>query len=258
MRKIVALLFAAFVLYGCGDVASNFSNKQQGEFDRMLTENHNKDLNLSNDIQKKEFNDSVKLAIGEYMDSVKLFVNWQGRIKGISSKDTGENSIALSFELIFSSAQIKEVSFDVVYVLPKDSADSDKIYQTVKNFGNLSTVYFDGFIRETATGEASYSSYDDYIMHAYPKFHFFVVDINATSKGDTLSPNLQKAVDLSFKAIEPLKLQFKKKISEAECDKQVKAVAEPFKAAKKALTKEEAAYVDRLSQALTLNFLYAE
>lgn len=225
----------------------------------MLDQNNKRSSNLGNDIKQKEFNDSVKMAIGEYMDSVKLFVNWQARIEDIKSKETGDNSVALSFKLVYTPEQYRKVTFDVDYVLPKDSMETDKIYQTVKNMDDYSTVYFDGFIREKANGEAHYSAlFDDELMHPYPKFHFFVVDINATSKGDSLSPNLQKAVDLSFKAIEPLKLQFKKKITKAESDKRVEAVAEPFKAAKEALTKEEAAYVDRLTQALTLNFLYAE
>ena len=47
-------------------------------------------------------------------------------------------------------------------------------------------------------------------MHSYPRFKFYVVDINTTSKGDTLSNNLQNAVDLSFQYIETLGLYFKK------------------------------------------------
>ena len=95
-------------------------------------------------------------------------------------------------------------------------------------------------------------------MHSYPKFKFFVVDVNTTSKGDTLSNNLQNAVDLSFKAIEPLELNFKKKISEKESNRRVKKIAPEFNAAKEVLTQEERAYIDRLPQALTYNFLYAE
>ena len=82
--------------------------------------------------------------------------------------------------------------------------------------------------------------------------------INTTSKGNTLSNNLQNAIDLSFKAIEPLKLNFKKKISKKESSKRVDKIDPQFKAAKEVLTQEEKAYVDRLTQALTYNFLYAQ
>ena len=82
--------------------------------------------------------------------------------------------------------------------------------------------------------------------------------INTTSKGDTLSNNLQNAIDLSFKAIELLELNFKKKISKKESSKRVDKIAPQFKATKEVLTQEEKAYVDRLTQALTYNFLYAQ
>ena len=76
-------------------------------------------------------------------------------------------------------------------------------------------------------------------MHSYPDFKFLVVDINTTSKGDTLSNNLQNAVDLSFQAIEPLELNFKKEISKKESSKRVEKIAPRFKAAKEVLTQDE-------------------
>lgn len=71
-----------------------------------------------------------------------------------------------------------------------------------------------------------------------------MVDINTTSKGDTLSNNLQNAVDLSFQAIKPLELNFKKKISKKESSKRVEKIAPRFKAAKEALTQDEKAYIE--------------
>lgn len=70
--------------------------------------------------------------------------------------------------------------------------------------------------------------------------------------------NLQNAVDLSFQAIEPLELNFKKEISKKESSKRVEKIAPRFKAAKEVLTQDEKAYIDRLTQALTYNFLYAQ
>jgi hypothetical protein len=73
-----------------------------------------------------------------------------------------------------------------------------------------------------------------------------------------LSNNLQNAVDLSFQAIEPLELNFKKEISKKESSKRVEKIAPRFKATKEVLTQDEKAYIDRLTQALTYNFLYAQ
>ena len=95
-------------------------------------------------------------------------------------------------------------------------------------------------------------------MHSYPRFKFYVVDINTTSKGDTLSNNLLNAVDLSFQYIETLGLYFKKEISKKESSKRVGKIAPRLEAAKEVLTQDEKAYVDRLSKALMYNFLYAE
>ena len=85
-----------------------------------------------------------------------------------------------------------------------------------------------------------------------------MVDINTTSKGDTLSNNLQNAVDLAFQSIEPLELNLKKEISKKEADKRVDEIIPRFNAAKEVLTQDEKAYIDRLTQALTYNFLYAQ
>ena len=243
MKKIWSLLLIVFALCGCVGTPTQankkFSNVQQENFDNMLARNKDKSYRLGNKILEKEFNDSVKLAMGEYM------------------RETGK-SIALSFELEYAPEQYRKVTFDVDYILPQDSINTDKIYQTIRSLSNYSTVYFDGFIRKKANGEAHYSSYSDDLMHSYPDFKFFVVDINTTSKGDTLSNNLQNAVDLSFQAIEPLELNFKKKISKKESSKRVEKIAPRFKAAKEVLTQDEKAYIDRLTQALTYNFLYAQ
>lgn len=261
MEKLCSLLLILFVLYGCvgtpNKANKKFSNVQQDNFDNMLARNKDKSFHLGNEILKKEFNDSVKLAIGEYMDSVKLFVNWNAIIQNINSREL-DKSILLSFELEYTPEQYRKVTFDVDYILPKDSLNSDKVYQTVKSINNYSTVYFDGFIRRKANGEAYYSSFSDDLMHSYPDFKFFVVDINTTSKGDTLSNNLQTAVNLSFKTIELLELNFKKEISKRELNKRIEDIAPQFKATKAVLTQEEREYIDRLTKALTYNFLYAQ
>ena len=103
-----------------------FSNVQQDNFDNMLARNNQKSYHLGNKILEKEFNDSVRLAMGEYMDSVKLFVNWKAKIQDIDSREKGE-SVVLSFELKYVPEQYREVTFDVDYILPQDSLNTDKV-----------------------------------------------------------------------------------------------------------------------------------
>ncbi|MBR6655724.1 MAG: hypothetical protein IKL20_03860 [Alistipes sp.] len=261
MRKSCLLLLSLFSLCGCIEGTQQqkrkFTNIQQENFDKILAKNQEKSYRLGNSIIEKEFGDSVRLAMGKYMDSVKLFVNWQAKINNINSYETG-SSVALSFEIEYQPEQYRKVAFDVDYVVAKKDLDSDKIYNTVKKMSNYSTVFFDGFIRTKANGEADYSNLSQELIHSYPDFKFFIVDINATSKGDTLSTNLKGAVDLSFEAIEPLKLNFKKQISKKESNRRMDEIMPKFKAAKELLTEEEQAYISRLSTALTCNFLYAD
>lgn len=262
MKKISSFLIILLALCSCVENTNRtnqkFPNVQQDNFDNMLAHNKEKSYSLGNKILEKEFNDSVKLAIGKYMDSVKLFVNWRARIQRINSQETGK-SVVLSFELQYAPEKYREVTFEVDYILPKDSLNSDKIYKTIKNINDYSTVYFDGFIRTKANGEAHYSSlHSDDLMHSYPVFKFFIIDINTNSKGDTLSNDLKRTVDLSFKAIELQELNYKKEISKKELSKRVDMIAPELKAAKEVLTNEERSYIDRLTQALTFNFIYAQ
>ena len=132
MKKLWSLLLIVFALYGCVGAPTKankkFSNVQQENFDNMLARNKDKSYRLGNKILEKEFNDSIKLAMGEYMDSVKLFVNWKAQIQNINSRETGK-SIALSFELEYAPEQYRKVTIDVDYILPQDSINTDKLYQ---------------------------------------------------------------------------------------------------------------------------------
>lgn len=262
MKKVCSFLVILFALSSCVETSNRankkFSNVQQENFDNMLVRNRDISYSLGNKILENEFNDSIKHAIGKYMDSVKLFVNWEARIKDINSEESG-NSVALSFELVFAQEEHRRVTFEVDYILPEDSIKADKIYQTIKNIDDYSTVYFDGFIRTRTNGEGYYGSlFSEDLMHSYPNFKFFIVDINTESKRDTLSDNLNKAVALSFKAVEPLKLDFKSEISKEESSRRFDMITPEFNAAKEVLTNEERAYVNRLTQALIYNFLYAQ
>lgn len=257
------LLILSLVMSSCVQNVGNnnrqkYANVQQKEFDNMLAMNVKKYYHLGNDIQKKEFNDSVKLSIGSYMDSVKLFNNWEGTIEKIRMDETGQKSIHLSFEIKYKPEEYREICFEVDYVLPKDSTNSDKIYQTVRNLDEFSEVKFDGFIRTKSNGEAYYGNYSDDLIHSYPDFNFFLIDINLKSSNDSISDNLRNAINVSFESIEPLKLNFRGQISQKESDKRMKQLLPKFQAAKETLTKEERTYIDRLCQALTLNFIYGK
>ena len=266
MKNRFKLIIKAFsfilIVLSCSCVNTSntrrFYNIQQEEFDKILTTNRIKASTLKNKVLEKEFSDSIKLVIGKHMDSTKLFVNWKANIKDISSKENSNKSVALSFVLEYYSEDYSTVSFHVDYVIPKDSLSSDKIYQTVKKIDENTSVYFDGFIRTKTNGETHDIIYSNNLFYGYPDFQFFIIDIGLRSKGDTLSDNLRKAVYLTYEAIDPIKLNFRKKISKKESDRRAKQIAPKLKDSMDVLTDDERAYIKRLYEALIFNYLYAE
>ena len=239
--------------------SSMFPNPQQQQFDDMLAKFNNNDLKyVGNKIKKQEFLDSVKSATYEYVDSVKLFVNWKGRISAIDSRTSG-NSTALEFDIVYKPEQYREVTFKCTYILPTDSLQSDELYQTVKALNGYETIYFDGFIRTLANNTVKYSwSSSDDLFLPYPKFEFFVIDISTTPKENQLSEEMQKAVNMTFDVIEPLKSNFRKEISEKEMKARLEVLAPKYDEVKSKLTPQQKSYIQRLSQACSYNFLYAE
>lgn len=254
MKKLLPLLLIALIAYSCNVTPvkdkRRFSNVQQENFENMLIRNYNTRMNLANDIQQTEFDDSVKLALGKYMDSVQVFVNWEGIVVDIRS----DSFDAISLGLEYLSRADHKVIFHVNYVMPKDKKTADKVYQTIKNLSNGTPVYFDGFIAKRKNGE---------IKYAYPKvydneFDFYILDVNTKSKGDTLPVNLRKAIDLSSQINKLLRANFYKKLSDREYNKKLKEIGPKFTSAKDALSQEDKDYLDRFTAALTDNFLNEE
>ncbi|MCM1066732.1 MAG: hypothetical protein NC418_04050 [Muribaculaceae bacterium] len=239
---------------------SMFPNPQQQQFDDMLARFNNDDSKyIGNKIKKQEFLDSVRHATFEYVDSVKLFVNWKGNISHIDSDKYG-NSTALTFDINYKPKQYREVTFKCTYILPNDSLETDELYQYVKSLDGYETVYFDGFIRTLSDNTVKYSSYltSDDLFLPYPKFEFFIIDVSKTPKDNILSEDMQRAVDLTFEVIEPLKANFRKEISKKEMTARINGIAPKYDEAKSKLTTSQRNYIQRLSQACSYNFLYAD
>lgn len=133
--SVLAITTMAFTscVQSSSQKASTFANPQQQQFDDMLANFNNNDLKyVGNKIKKQEFLDSVKLATFEYVDSVKLFVNWEGRISNIDSRESG-NSTALEFDITYKPEQYREVTFKCKYILSNDSLQTDELYQKRKS-----------------------------------------------------------------------------------------------------------------------------
>ena len=242
------------------NVNSSKYNEQQSNFDKFLADYRKMSHAQKNDIQKKEFMNKFENDLFKYVDSVKLLVNWRGQIKDIKTREINKNSTSIEFYISYKPEQYREVKFKCLYTTPTDSLPKDHIYNSVKNISNYSTVFFDGIIRTSNKGNVKYylDNPGSDLNIPYPDYEFFIVEVGTTNRGDTLSTNLQKAIEYSYKITEPLKLNYLKKISNKEKEARWKALEPKFNSAKAKLTKQENEYLTRLNQALTLNFLYGD
>lgn len=260
-KKIFVRIIAALIiaLSSCVNTSQkSVYNDQQAAFDKFLSIRNSHKYNSRNDIQKAEFMKQFESDLYSYVDSAKLFVNWIGNIENISTRNVGGESTQVRFEINYTPEQYRKVGFNCLYFVDNDSLETDHIYNIVKNISNYSTVYFDGFIRTTNHNTVKYclNKPGDELNLPYPEYDFYIVEIGTASRGDTLSMNLQAAVECAYKLNESLKLNYQKKISNAEQKKRWKALAPEFKAIDAKLTEEEKGYVNRLINALTMNYLY--
>lgn len=265
MKKITLLGIVSatiIALLSCtnpSSVKSSPYNNQQTAFDRFLSDRNSHKYDIGNDIQEAEFMKQFEQDLFNYIDSVKLFVNWTGTIDNISTIET-DNITQVKFTIYYEREQFRKVKFNCLYFVDNDSLETDHIYNTVKNISNYSTVYFDGFIRTTNNNKVKYhfNKPGDRLNLGYPDYDFFIIEIGSANRGDSLSANLQDAVECAYKITEPLKLNFQKKISNAEQKARSNALEPEFTAAKAKLTKEEDSYLKRLTKALAINFLYGD
>ncbi len=261
MKKLYLVLFTLLAMYGC--VESNTPpvviNAQQREFADIHNRNYKQHLRLGNDILKSEFDDSVKLAMGKYMDSVKLFVNWKAKIWGIKCREITRKYNELHFWLsCHNPSSSAYITFVVDYMLPKDSLDSDKIYNIVKNVSDDSTVYFDGFIKTKANGEAKYEQFSFENMHLFSNYAFSIVDITTSPKCDTLSTNLQNAIDLYVQVTDIADLYAQNKLSEKDFHRRGKAIFSQIDKVREGLTEEEWEYARRFGSLYLENFAHTK
>lgn len=257
---IGAMIIAISSCVNPSSVKRSIYNDQQAAFDKFLSDRNSHKYDARNDIQKAEFLKQFETDLFNYVDSAKLFINWTGKIKDISTRDAGKNSTQVKFTIYYEPEQYRKVEFNCLYIVNNDSLETDHIYNTVKNISDYSTVYFDGFIRTTSDNTVKYDFHKpgDDLNLPYPDYDFFIIEVGSTSRGDSLSVNLHAAVECAYKITEPLKLNYQKKISDAEQKARWNALEPEFAAAKAKLTKEEDAYLNRLTNALAMNFLYGD
>jgi hypothetical protein len=264
MKKTVLILaVVATVLAGCNTPKHydkyRFENSQQQQFNDFLAVKQKMSHGQVNDIKRKEFYNQFEKELFNYIDSVRLFVNWEGYIDDIKTEES-DKTIALKFKISFLPEKSITVQFFCTHLVETDSLNSDYLYNTVKNMPNGLIVYFDGFIRTKNKGEIYYhlGASGHELNLSSPDYEFWIIDVGPERRSDTLSTSLQNAIDFNYKVIEPLKLQYLNKISKSESDKRHKSLLPTFKILQSKLTNKEKQYCQRLSTCLVYNFLYGD
>ncbi len=259
MKHIYYALLLVCTLLGAAGCDNHkymgFANPQQKAFDTFLANKRAASYNAGNDIQKNEFYKSYEADLQSYLDTIPLFVNWQGIIKDIKVNEI-RNSTELSFDVFYQPEKYREITFHCSHIIPNDSLSTDYLYNTVKNMPNYMVVYFDGYIRRNIDNGVVYAGYySDGLQIPYPKYSFNFVFIDPESR-DNLTTNLRNAIGLDFKVIEPLKLSYRKEITKDEADTRYENLRPQYEAAQSLLTEQEKRYSQRLRTYLVNDFLY--
>nr|WP_288837041.1 hypothetical protein [uncultured Flavobacterium sp.] len=252
-RFLTVLFFA--IVSSCRNfqIENSFQNKTQERFDNFLKGMKEKEYSASNDIQKMEYFRNFDTSLSRFLDSNKVFVNWNGTISNIKTREVDTVTI-ISCDISYNPEEYREVSFHCDHAVATSKVNYDTLYQKLKNISNFSTVFFDGYIIRDIDDKVLYDYGSDDLKVAYPNYKFNLLNITKESHCDTLSANLQQVINLNFQVVDLLKQKVKKVITDKEWEKQTKALN--LDDLEDKLTPPEKAYSTRLKQYLFSDFLY--
>lgn len=256
MKEKIPVIIIGLLLfiYGCDNHNKNtsiFENRQQEDFNNFLKTKDEQNFS-SNDIQKKEFYDKFDKDLSSYLDSVKLFTNWNANIKDIKTRERNGYT-EISFELYYKPEENREISFYCSYLVNSDSLKNDYLYNAVKNISDYSTVYFDGFIKRDKNNNVIYDYGSEDLKISYPNYKFNVVEISNSKKIDSLSQPVKKAIDTDFSVFDLLKQKVNRVISENEWKRKMKLL--PVEKIESKLNPIEKKYIIRVRQYLYDDFM---
>ncbi len=256
MKKIITIIAISILIISCKNASEkkmNFENQTQSKFDKFLESKINKQYDAVNDIQKKEFFEKYDADLSNFIDSNKVFVNWQAQIEDIKTNDYNK-STEVTCKLIYKPEEYREVSFYCSYIVENSKLKTDSLYNKLKRIGDFSTVYFDGFIVRNLENKITYVNDDEMLKLSYPNFKFNLLNISEKKQEKNLSQNLNKAVNINFEVFELLKKKVNKEISEKEWKKKMKNLQ--LEKIEKSLNPEEKQYSDLVKKYLVSDFMY--
>ncbi len=256
MKRIVIILTLTFITFSCKNPSkteTSYGNQIQAKFDTFLKQKVNHENDASNDIQKKEFLDKYDKDLIAFIDSNKVFVNWQAKIEDIKTYDYGKTT-EVSCKLSYKPEEYREVSFYCSYVVENSKLKTDSLYNKIKRIGDYSTVYFDGFIVRNIDNKVVYTNDDETLKLSYPSFKFNLLNISEKKREDKLSENLKNVVNVNFKVFELLKQKVNKTITEKEWKRKTEDLG--LEKIEKSLNSQEKQYSNIMKEYLVNDFMH--
>jgi hypothetical protein len=255
MSKFSTILILTFIAFSCKNpykAETKFENQIQAKFDAFLKQKVNLKYDAVNDIQEKEFLNKYDNDLSKFIDSNKIFINWKAQIEDIKTYDYGK-STEVTCKLSYEPEEFREVTFYCSYVVENSKLETDSLYNKIKRIGGFSTVYFDGFIVKDIDNKVVYKIDDEMLKLSYPHFKFNLLNISEKKGENTLSKNLNNAVNVNFKVFEVLKQKENKIITEKEWKRKTEDLG--FDKIEKSLNTEEKQYLNIMKQYLINDFI---
>lgn len=241
-------LIAIFVIFSSSCISTNQTHKgsdDQARFSEYLQACEQAESKCLNDIQRDEYMEKFEHALAIYVDSVVVFNNWKCKITNISRTNSEEYKIIdLTFRLEVEPRQYQRIAFDVSYIMPIDSIETDSIYQVIRNLNEYSDVYVDGFIPTKKDHTVKYSGYisDNFAHLNMPEYRFKITSISKTSK--PMSAELKCALSLLSEQLHILRSNYWKELSDKKEKILNDSITPLFEAAKKKLSPYEVKYLN--------------
>lgn len=252
MKRLFIISALALLVASCVTTTTAPKEKtvQDGVIDFFLAKKQEYHQ-TTNDLQKKDFIDQYKHDLYHVFDSLGFLTNWQGTIKDLKRKDSG-NTIDVTFTI--SIPIVKDYDRLDLYCehwFDKSKADTDTLYRSLYNVSNNSLVKFDGFPITTSKQSLSWVDYSFGINEdmnlSYPRLRFWITGIRPADSQDGLSEELVHACNLAMESSKLVKLHNLKAISNAEYEERASEIKAKNLAAQEQLTEEEKTYLATVS-----------
>ncbi len=224
MKKNLLCIFILQIIFSSCNFSflsdTEYSNEQQQVFNQYLDRQKEIYKSLGNEIQEKEFLIDFEKNICHIVDSLGLFMNFEGKISNIQTEQVGDTTL-LHFLIVDNRSAIKKSEYSCQHKIHNDSIQTDYIYNAVKKIDNHDVVFFNGFIMkiDETTISYAYGKPGDELNLFTPNYNFCVLDIGTIEREETLSKKMYQLFKQGSDGATIIKETITKEFSEQELGK---------------------------------------